>query len=43
MTITNGYCTAEDLKSWLGFVDGDDDLLLEASINTASPPDRRIS
>jgi hypothetical protein len=36
MTITNGYATAEELKSWIGVADFDDDLLLEAAINTAS-------
>lgn len=36
MTITNGYCTAEELKSWIGVTDFDDDLLIEAAINTAS-------
>ena len=36
MAITNGYCTAAELKSWLGITDATDDTILEVAIESVS-------
>ena len=36
MAIVNGYCTLSGLKSFVGIGDGNDDTLLEESVEAAS-------
>ena len=36
MAIVNGYCTLSGLKSFVGIGDGNDDTLLEDSVEAAS-------
>lgn len=36
MTVTNGYCTVSELKSWDGVPDTDGDAILETVINSVS-------